>query len=81
MEFMMEKERGLLHLYCGDGKGKTTTAILLAGIMILLSAGCSNTSMRSDTVTTERSEQQNTQTESSREPDAASVTEGTEEDN
>ena len=60
-------------------KGKTTTAILLAGIMILLSAGCSNTSMRSDTVTTERSGQQNTQTESSREPDAASVTEGTEE--
>lgn len=30
MEFMMEKERGLLHLYCGDGKGKTTTAVGLS---------------------------------------------------
>ena len=27
---MMEKERGLLHLYCGDGKGKTTTAVGLS---------------------------------------------------
>ena len=27
---MAEKEFGCLHLYCGDGKGKTTAAVGLA---------------------------------------------------